>query len=115
MTQRNIYTLADLPLLLAKGRAEQSRVLGRMVANAPRNTVRLARAAYGWAAKRVEQARIARELHGMDNRMLADIGLTPGEIELVAAGKLSRGSLRPVIEAANESVAPAARTAPKAA
>ena len=115
MTQRNHYTIDDISHLLAKGRAERSRVLAGIVANAPRKVVGLAKSAYAWTVKRAEQARVARELRGMDARMLADIGLTAGEIELVATGKLTRGSLRPVLRAANESVAPAARTSPKAA
>jgi uncharacterized protein YjiS (DUF1127 family) len=115
MTQRTTYSIDHVSILLAKGRAERSRVLAEMVANAPRKVTRLAHAAYRWAAKRAEQARVARELHGMDARMLADIGLTASEIDLVATGKLSRGSLRPTFQAANESVAPAERTSPKAA
>ena len=115
MTQRNHYTIDDISHLLAKGRAERSRVLAEIVANAPRKVVGLAKSAYAWVAKRAERARISRELEAMDSRMLADIGLTRGEISQVAAGKLSRGSLRPALHAANESVAPAARVSPQAA
>ena len=116
MTQRTIYTFDDISHLLAKGRAERSRVLAELVAGAPRKVANLAKAAYGRLAARSRQARVARELRAMDARMLADIGLTPGEIDLAARGEIVRGSLRrPPFQAANESVAPAARTSPKAA
>jgi uncharacterized protein YjiS (DUF1127 family) len=115
MTQRTIYTIDDISRILDKSRAEHSRAVAEMVAKAPRALVRLAKLAVGRAARQLELARVARELRAMDARMLADIGLTQGEIELVASGKLTRGSLRPVLRAANESVAPAERASPKAA
>jgi uncharacterized protein YjiS (DUF1127 family) len=116
MTQRTTYTFDDISALLAKGQAERSRVLAEMFASAPRKVTDFAKAARAWLAKRGERARIYRELYGMDDRMLADIGLTPGEIDLVASGQLTRGSLRkPALQAANESVAPAGRLSPRAA
>ena len=116
MTQRTIHSFDDVSRILAKGRAERSRVLAEMAAKAPRTLVNLAKTAYGRVARQLELARVARELRGMDARMLADIGLTRGEIDLVASGKLTRGSLRrPPLQPANESVAPADRISPKAA
>lgn len=100
--------------LIAKGRAERSRVLAGLAAAGVAKIVGAAKAVGRWAARRMEIARTARELRDMDSRMLADIGLTRGEIHLVLRGELVRG--RPAkLDAANESVAPEHRASSQAA
>ena len=117
MMQAKSFSDIDVEQLIAKGRAERSRVLAELLSAAPRKIATAPAAVLGGILRAFERARVMRELRSMDERMLADIGLTVGEIDLVASGKLSRGSLRrPAFQAAaNESVAPAARTSHKAA
>lgn len=111
-----IYSHEHIAELLARGRAERARVLAELTAGGGRKVAGAVKALRAWFVRRAERARVTRELRAMDPRMLADIGLTVGEIDLVASGKLTRGSLRrPALQAANESVAPAGRVSPKAA
>lgn len=115
MTQRR-YTIDDVEMLIAKGRLARSRALAGAVAGMAQGVLALFKPAVEAASRRVEQARAVRELRDMDARMLADIGLTPGEIELAAAGALVRlAGERPRQPAANESVARPLQAAPKAA
>ncbi|NQW01378.1 MAG: DUF1127 domain-containing protein [Rhodospirillales bacterium] len=49
-----------------------------------------------WVSQKVERSRILNELYAMDDRTLADIGITRGDIEDVVNGKMVRTSLDPV-------------------
>lgn len=49
----------------------------------------------GWVARMNERRRVIDELYAMDDRTLADIGITRGEIEDVVNGKLAK-TLEPV-------------------
>jgi uncharacterized protein YjiS (DUF1127 family) len=114
MTQRN-YTLHDVDLLVAKGRLARSRAVSDAIAAAVRAIAGLVKPLFAAVAARAEQARALRELRDMDARMLADIGLTPADVELAASGKLRREDDGPRLQPANESLAQPARAEPKAA
>lgn len=49
-----------------------------------------------WVSKKVENNRVMDQLYSMDDRTLADIGLTRGDIEGVMNGTLTREPLQPV-------------------
>lgn len=115
MTQRN-YTIDDVELLISKGRLARSRAFAATIAGSAHAAGDAVRTAVAALARHAEQARAVRELREMDARMLADIGLTPADVELAASGKLAqRADDRPAFRPANESVAPALRASPRAA
>jgi len=115
MTQPN-YTIHDVDRLIAKGRLARSRAIGSAVAAAVRPVGAAAKAAFASLARRLDHARAVRELSDMDQRMLADIGLAPSDVELAASGKILREAIeRPALRPANEGFAPALRAAPRAA
>ena len=51
-----------------------------------------------WVRSKAENNRVMNQLHSMDDRALADIGLTRGDIEGVLKGTLTSEPLQPVAE-----------------
>ncbi len=74
--------------LRAQASADMAKALVASIATAFTNVT-------SWVVRMNERRRVINELYAMDDRTLADIGITRGEIEDVVNGKLSK-TLEPV-------------------
>lgn len=76
-------------------RAQRRRLLKACLRRASGRIADLARTASDWLAARKRQLDIRRRLLAMDDRLLADIGLTRGEIEFAWGGRRAPDPRRP--------------------